>query len=135
MRRDAGAILADFCRMYEEIGANFPIRNSEMNVMKIICSTVGPHTPVLLADMLGVSKPMVTTLINSLISQGFVAKIPSPEDGRSFYVMPTKRGRALFDKFRAERDDFLSQIKSRLGRADFDVLIDLIERVIDSDEN
>ena len=135
MRRDAGAILADFCRMYEEIGENFPTRNSEMNVMKIICSTVGPHTPVLLADMLGVSKPMVTTLINSLISQGFVAKIPSPEDGRSFYVMPTKRGRALFDKFRAERDDFLSQIKSRLGRADFDVLIDLIERVIDGDEN
>lgn len=135
MRGDAGLVLAEFCRMYSKIGAGLSIRNSEMNVLRIVCTKAGPHTPVQLSDMLGVSKPMVTMLINSLISQGFVAKVPSPEDGRSFYVMPTKRGRALFDKAQMEIDGFLGQIKSRLGRADFDNLIALIQRAIDDDEN
>ena len=72
---------------------------------------------------------MVTTLINSLISQGFVAKIPSPEDGRSFYVMPTKRGKDLFNKIARANNEKLNLIKTQLGAKKFDAFVKLIAQV------
>lgn len=130
MRKDAAQVIAEFCRKFNEVRAGLPIRNSEMNVLKIICTVAGPHTSVQLADALGVTKPMITTLINSMVDSGYVARVPSPEDGRSFYVMPTKKGRNLMGELQQKTDKFLLQIKSKIGEADFEMFIGLIERVV-----
>ena len=130
MRKDVAQVIAEFCRKFNEVGAGLPIRNSEMNVLKIICTVAGPHTSVQLADALGVTKPMITTLINSMVDSGYLARVPSPEDRRSFYIMPTKKGRNLMGVLQQKTDRFLTQIKSKIGESDFEMFIGLIERVV-----
>ena len=130
MLKDSAQMITEFCRKFNEVRAGLPIRNSEMNVLKIICAVAGPHTSVQLADALGVTKPMITTLINSMVDSGYVARVPSPEDGRSFYVMPTKKGRNLMGELQQKTDKFLLQIKSKIGESDFEMFIGLIERVV-----
>ena len=60
------AILSKFSKNYMELKKDLPIRPSEMGLLNIITNTEGPHTPVVLAEMLGVSKPMISAHITSL---------------------------------------------------------------------
>ena len=59
----ANAVLSIFSKSYMELKSGLPVRPSEMGVLNIISETEGPHTPVMLAEMLRVSKPMITAHI------------------------------------------------------------------------
>ena len=48
----ANAVLSIFSKNYMELKRGLPIRPSEMGVLNIITETEGPHTPVMLAEML-----------------------------------------------------------------------------------
>ena len=56
----ANAVLSVFSKNYMDLKKGLPVRPSEMGVLNIISETAGPHTPVMLAEMLKVSKPMIT---------------------------------------------------------------------------
>ncbi|MEE1313354.1 MAG: hypothetical protein UHS41_06395 [Lachnospiraceae bacterium] len=47
------AVLSMFSKNYMELKKGLPIRPSEMGVLNIITETPGPHTPVILANLLG----------------------------------------------------------------------------------
>ena len=87
-----------FCRGFLRGVSDLPIRPSEFAVLEILCAVPGAHTPASLAEKLGVSKPMLSAHLSSLIRRGVVLRVPSPEDGRSTYVVPTKMGKELFKK-------------------------------------
>lgn len=124
----ANAELSKFSRNYMQLKKNLPIRPSEMGVLNIIVQTEGPHTSVMLAELLGVSKPMITAHITALMKAGYVTKTPSPEDGRAFYILPTDKARALVADAQRETDDQLRHMMDALGPNDFDVLVTLINR-------
>ncbi len=48
-----------------------------------------------LAKRLEVSKPSVTAIVSKLMQKGYVEKVQSEEDRRSFYVLLTDKGKAL----------------------------------------
>lgn len=50
----------NFLKELYGIEKELPIRPSEMGVLNIITEIEGPHTPIMLAELLGVSKPMIT---------------------------------------------------------------------------
>lgn len=124
----ANAELSKFSRNYMQLKKNLPIRPSEMGVLNIIVQTEGPHTSVVLAEMLGVSKPMITAHITALMKAGYVTKTPSPEDGRAAYILPTDKARGLVAAVQKETDDQLQHMKNTLGPNDFDMLVTLITR-------
>ena len=62
----ANMIFAKFSRDYMTLKKNLPIRPSEMGVLNIITKREGLFTPLMIADLLGVSKPMVTTPVFAL---------------------------------------------------------------------
>lgn len=124
----ANAELSKFSRNYMQLKKNLPIRPSEMGVLNIIVQTEGPHTSVVLAEMLGVSKPMITAHITALMKAGYVTKMPSPEDGRAAYILPTDKARGLVAAVQKETDDQLQHMKNALGPNDFDTLVTLITR-------
>lgn len=124
----ANAELSKFSRNYMQLKKNLPIRPSEMGVLNIIVQTEGPHTSVMLAEMLGVSKPMITAHITALMKAGYVTKTPSPEDGRAAYILPTDRARALVAAAQKETDDQLRHMMNALGQNDFNALVTLITR-------
>lgn len=122
----ANAELSKFSRNYMELKRNLPIRPSEMGVLNIITQMDGPHTPMQLAQLLGVSKPMIAAHVSALEKKGYIERLPSASDKRSFYILPTQSAKDLAERAKRDMQDQLGLLTERLGRHDFDELIRLI---------
>lgn len=121
----ANAVLSLFSKNYMDLKKGLPIRPSEMGVLNIISETDGPHTPVMLAEMLRVSKPMITAHINSLESKGYVKKEPCAVDKRAYYVTPTDNALNLVERAKADMREQLKRLIDELGKENFDNLVKL----------
>ncbi len=124
----ANAALSKFSRNYMELKKGLPIRPSEMGVLNILSATPGPHTSVLLASFLGVSKPMITANLTSLAEKGYITKEQSPSDKRVYYVLLTPKAQQLVEAAQAETNRHLNQLISALGEEGFDQLISLTQK-------
>lgn len=124
----ANAEFSKFSRNYMELKKNLPIRPSEMGVLNIISEIPGPHTSVLLAELLGVSKPMIAAHINSLMEKGYITKKQSLDDKRSFYILPTEKALALVARAKQDLNKQLGQLVKELGEDHFDALVSLITK-------
>ena len=122
---NANAVLSVFCKNYMELKKDLPIRPSEMGVLNIITKTDGPHSPVALAEMLGVSKPMITAHITSLEEKGYITKSPSAHDKRAYYVIPTEKAMALVESEGAKLNALLEHLSNSMGRKEFDTFVKL----------
>ena len=125
---NANIVFSKFSRNYMELKKDLPIRPSEMAVLNIITQRGGQYTPLMIAELLGVSKPMVAAHISALEENGYIAKEPSDTDKRSFYVLPTDKATALAEKFKARQTEYLKAIESGLGEAEFDELVRLLDK-------
>lgn len=121
----ANAVLSMFSKYYMELKKDLPIRPSEMGVLNIIAETPGPHTPVLLAGLLGVSKPMITAHLTDLAKKGYIEKKQSPEDKRVFYVLPTEKALALVENAKTDLNQHLERLIQEMGQDEFDNLVRL----------
>ena len=121
----ANAVLSIFSKSYMELKKDLPIRPSEMGVLNIITETSGPHTPIMLAELLKVSKPMITAHLTSLGSKGYITKQPSLEDQRAFYILPTEIASALVKRAKVDLYRRLDQLVDGLGEDQFNLLVKL----------
>jgi len=87
-----------------------------------------PVTPVMAADFFKVKKPMITTMVSSLLKHGYIEKVPSPEDKRSFSLNPTEKARQLVEDTFTEYIKTMELLRQKLGAKDFDNLITLLEK-------
>ena len=108
-----------------ELKKDLPIRPSEMGVLNIITETSGPHTPIMLAELLKVSKPMITAHLTSLGSKGYITKQPSLEDKRAYYILPTEKASALVKRAKDDLYRRLDQLVDGLGEDQFNLLVKL----------
>ena len=123
----ANAVLSIFSKSYMELKKDLPIRPSEMGVLNIITETPGPHTPIMLAELLKVSKPMITAHLSSLGSKGYITKQPSLEDKRAYYILPTEKTRVLVKRAKDDLYRCLDQLVNGLGEEQFELLVKLAE--------
>lgn len=128
---NANAVFSKFSRDYMELKKDLPIRPSEMAVINIITKRGGDYTPLAIAELLGVSKPMIAAHISSLEEKGYIFKEESETDKRSFYVRPTGKARSLADKFEIEQTNILQKIENEIGQGEFDNLVALLQKVND----
>lgn len=126
---DANIVFSKFSRDYTELKKDLPIRPSEMGVLSIITRRDGAFTPLMLAEMIGVSKPMIAAHIQALLKKGYICKETSGIDKRSFFVRPTEEGKALAAEFEAKQTERLKTIEARLGEAEFAALVRLLGEV------
>ena len=121
----ANAVLSIFAKSYMELKKDLPIRPSEMGVLNIITQTPGPHTPLMLAGALKVSKPMITAHLTSLTNKGYITKQSSSEDKRAYYILPTEKARALVKSAKDDLYRHLDQLVDGMGEEQFDLLVKL----------
>ena len=124
----ANAVLSIFSKNYMELKRGLPIRPSEMGVLDIITGTEGPHTPVMLAEKLRVSKPMITAHITSLENKGYISKTASVQDKRAYYILPTDKASELVEYAKADLYGKLACLAKGLGQDGFDTLVALAEK-------
>ena len=136
----ANAVFSRFSRDYMGLKKGWPIRPSEMGVLNSLASTPGPHTSVMLAELLGVSKPMITAYLTALSKRGYIVKEQSPSDRRAYYVRLTPKALELVETTRAETHVQLDNLASAMGQEDFDQLVALLQKAnqilkVKEDEN
>lgn len=125
---NANIAFSKFSRDYLELKKDLPIRPSEMGVLNIITRREGLYTPIMIAELLGVSKPMVAAHLSALKKKGYIYKDFSSSDKRSFYVMPTEKAEKLVDESEEKLDEQLKAMEEILGKESFSTLIDLIDK-------
>ncbi len=67
------------------------------------------------AEQLKLNESAVTGMVGRLMEAGFVARAPSPTDGRAWTVTLTPAGEAALDRFRVNLDALNADITAELG--------------------
>lgn len=124
----ANTVLSMFSKNYMELKKNLPVRPSEMGVLNIIAELPGPHTPVMVADLLHVSKPMISAHLRVLEKKGYIVKEPSNEDKRAYYIMLSEKGMELVRSAKVELGSYLDQLKNEMGQEEFEHFIQLAKK-------
>lgn len=71
---ETNAVLSKFCKGYMDLKKDLPIRPSEMAVLNIIVQREGKFTPLMIAELLEVLKPMITAHISVLEKKEYIKK-------------------------------------------------------------
>lgn len=75
------------------------LTNRQMALMLIVYLTPGPHTVRGLANVLGVSKPVITRALNTLGSLGYLRRVRDEADRRNVFVAKTSTGQDFLESF------------------------------------
>ncbi len=75
------------------------LTNRQMALMLLVYLTPGPHTVRGLAQVLGVSKPVITRALNTLGSLGYLRRVRDETDRRNVFVAKTSTGQEFLERF------------------------------------
>jgi DNA-binding MarR family transcriptional regulator len=75
------------------------LTNRQMALMLLVYLTPGPHTVRGLANILGVSKPVITRALNTLGSLGYLRRVRDEADRRNVFVAKTNTGQEFLEGF------------------------------------
>jgi len=117
-----------FCRLQMNIKRDIPIRPSEMGVLIFTQKQSGSITPIMISDFFKITKPSVTSIINSLSKAGYLEKKPSTIDRRSYYVSATKKGVDLVELAFDEYFKIIELLKNEMSTDEYEMLIQLIQK-------
>ncbi len=117
-----------FCRLRVNMKPNIPIRPSEMGVLIFAQKQNTEVTPRMISQFLRISKPSVTSLVNSLVNQGYLSKKPSKIDQRSYVLTMTKSGNQLVESTFEEYYKSIALLKENMGEHEFRTFIELMQK-------
>lgn len=123
---NANVVLSKFCKGYMELKKDLPIRPSEMAVLNIIVQREGRFTPLMIAELLEVSKPMITAHISVLEKKSYIKKEPLQEDKRSFYIIPTEKAKKLVSIAGETTKKHLQYLENELGNNNYEKLLNIL---------
>lgn len=123
---NANIIFSKFCKGYMELKKELPIRPSEMGLLNIIVQREGKYTPLMIAELLEVSKPMITAHITVLEKKGYIKKEYLKEDKRSFYVTPADKAVELVRVTSEKNERYLRRMETELGAENFKILLNIL---------
>lgn len=117
-----------FCRININTRRGLPIRAGEMGLLIYLVKEARDATPVEAARFFRVSKPMITAMVRSLEGKGYVQKVPSSIDRRSFALRPTEKAEMMVEETYREYIHKMEALRGAMGSAEFERFIDLIEK-------
>jgi len=120
--------VAMFCRLQMNIKKDLPVRSSEMGVLIYTTKQIEDVTPLMISQFFQITKPSVTSMVNSLIKQDYLLKTPSSTDGRSYTVSVTTKGRKLVETTYDEYFSAMALLEEKMGEVDFKLFVQLILR-------
>jgi DNA-binding MarR family transcriptional regulator len=82
----------------------------------VLIGAEGPWTPTGLAARLGMPLSTVIFRVKRLERRGHAERVPNPQDGRSFLIRLTPKGKRLLDRARPGFRDYAEAVERRLGR-------------------
>src|SRR5580765_1025363 len=81
----------------------------------VMIGAEGPWTPTGLAARLFMPLSTVIFRVKRLEQRGHAERVPNPDDGRSFLIRLTPKGKRLLDRARPAFRDYAEAVEGRLG--------------------
>jgi DNA-binding MarR family transcriptional regulator len=81
-----------------------------------------------LSDLLQISRPTATQMVNALEGKGYVERTTSDTDRRVVYICLSELGKQIYDKQLATYSGVMSEITQKVGKEEIDQLIFLCDR-------
>ncbi|HEX7310136.1 MAG TPA: MarR family winged helix-turn-helix transcriptional regulator [Gaiellaceae bacterium] len=94
-------------------GTDLPPEDYPLYVM---IGAEGPWTPTGLAARLVMPLSTVIFRVKRLEQRGHAERVPNPNDGRSFLIKLTPKGKRLLDRARPAFRDYAEAVEGRLGQ-------------------
>ncbi|MDP2620194.1 MAG: MarR family transcriptional regulator [Hyphomicrobiales bacterium] len=112
-------------RLRCEFGTTLP----RFDVLAGLYRSEGGLTMTHLSRALMVSNGNVTGIVERLVLDGLIVRVPIENDRRATRVSLTERGRKKFAEMAAAHEDWINELLGSLGRDDADELLDLVGQV------
>ena len=91
----------------------------------------GPTRPTEISRVLGVSKPNVTTLINTLIVNGLAQRSHDEKDRRNVYITMTNKGKRVLQRRRKTVKNYMLALFDKFDDNDIRAFCVVMERFTD----
>ncbi len=101
---------------------------SQIHYLRIIDRTIG-LTFSRFAEILKVTKPSITEIVNKLIKVDCVRKVQSPDDGRIFFIELTEKGRNIAQVSTLAEQKLVDIILNKLKRSEIDLFVALVRKL------
>ena len=82
------------------------------------------------AEILEITKPSVTNIVNQLIKLGIVYKKQCSRDGRRYYVELSEKGKKIVQFHNLQQQRLAKRIIETLNEEEIRVFIDLINKIV-----
>ncbi|MGU3411169.1 MarR family winged helix-turn-helix transcriptional regulator [Microbacterium sp. M1A1_1b] len=92
---------------------------------------LGPVRATTVAELTGLSRPVVSRRVASLVSAGHLGTTPDPEDGRASLLELAPAGRSLLDQLDVHGDETFDDIVGEFADDDLRALAVLLGRLND----
>jgi len=106
---------------------DLPIRSSEMGVLIFVKKQNSEVRPLHISQFFKITKPSVTTIINSLVKAGYLFKEPSKLDKRSYILKITSKGNKLLESTFKEYYKSIKLLSNNMGEKEFNEFIRLMQ--------
>lgn len=102
---------------------------NEKNIL-IVLANNEMSTPAAIADILGVSKALVTRSIKALADKKLISIQVNPDDRRSLKILLTENGEELAEVCRQVRQDFISQLTNGIAAKDLNTFTEVLTKML-----
>ncbi|NLM41531.1 MAG: MarR family transcriptional regulator [Firmicutes bacterium] len=110
-----------------------PVGGSAMRLLMLLHHRVGEGDlglqPSELGELLQLTRPTITSLVNTLEEQGLVERLSGDEDRRVVFVRPTEQGAAVVQQAKAELTREVRELMDYLGEQDGYELLRILRRM------
>jgi len=83
-----------------------------------------------ISQYLMITKPAATQAVNKLVEKGLVERVSDEHDRRVVYIQVTENGKMVFEREIEKRLAFVDRVVARMGDADADQLVVLLDRFL-----
>lgn len=104
------------------------LNKDELDLLSNLIISDKQITPVILSNKMGISKPLVSRLIEQLNKKELIKKCLNPHDKRSYYVEITDLGRQNLNDIYTYYLEPIYKLKKELSSKEFEQLISLIKK-------
>lgn len=122
-------VIGLFCRLNMKLKRDLPIRASEMGVLIYISKLNADVTPLMISRFFKITKPSVTSMLNTLLRISYLEKIPSEFDKRSYLLRITKKGENLVESTFNEYHKSIEVMIDKMGLDTFNRFIETLKNV------
>lgn len=91
--------------------------------------------PIEIANLTGVTKPTITSLITSLVKDNLINKIHVPSDHRKFQIALTEKGRNLIQRVFKEHSYWIASITKNLTNSEMEYLTNILNKIFGNNKN